>query len=177
MSDRKLLWVDLEMTGLDPDKDRILEIACLVTDKKLNVLDEGFEVVIHQNEEVINLCDNFVRGMHEENGLLEKVRESDISEEQAFEQFTKLVKKYGERELVIAGNSVHADKSFIDKYIPKASEHMHYRIVDVSTIKELIVDWYPELPGYEKGESHRAKDDILESIGQLRYYWENCFRS
>lgn len=177
MSARKLFWIDLEMTGLDPAKDKILELACLITDKQLNVIDEGFEEVIHQDDEVIDLMGDVVSEMHKKSGLTERARESKVSEEEAYDKLLTYVREHlRQHEGLFSGNSIGIDKSFIEAYFPKVATHMHYRVVDVTTIKELALDWYPDLSEYKKKENHRALDDIKESIEELKYYRVNIFK-
>lgn len=175
--ERKLLWVDLEMTGLDPKVDRVVEIACLITDKHLNVIDEGFNIIIHHDNSVLEMMNTKVKEMHTDSGLVEAIKESEVSEDEAYEHFFKYVTKHlDQHEALLAGNSIHYDSKFIEQYFPKVSKYLHYRLVDVTGIKELVLSWYPELHEFEKKKSHRALDDILESIEELKFYKRQVFK-
>ena len=142
-SDKYMVWVDLEMTGLDLDKDEIIEMACIVTDKNLNIVAESPELVINVREELLNGMDEWCTRTHTESGLVEQVKESKIRIQEADEMMSEFLRKANVPKGVcpIAGNSVHMDKRFIDKYMKKFSAHLHYRIVDVSTIKEMAKRW------------------------------------
>nr|XP_039262510.1 oligoribonuclease, mitochondrial-like isoform X2 [Styela clava] len=181
MADRKsgrMIWVDLEMTGLDVDKDKIIEIACIVTDAHLKIIAEGPNLIIHESEELLSGMDEWCQQHHGASGLTEAVRKSKISTKDAEDEVLQFVKKYTSPKVCpLAGNSVHADKKFLDKYMPMFSNHLHYRIIDVSTVKELCKRWYPGI--YNKAPtkqgSHRAMGDIMESIKELKYYKDNMF--
>lgn len=173
-----IVWVDLEMTGLDISREVIIEMACIVTDKDLNVLGEGINMVIHQPDEILDKMGEWCTKHHGESGLTEAVRQSKISLSECEETMLSYILKYTEKgRCCLAGNSVHADKVFLDKYMPKFMAQLHYRIIDVSTIKELCTRWYPGI--YQNAPSkqlcHRAMDDIIESIGELKYYRSNLF--
>ena len=142
-SDKYMVWVDLEMTGLDLDKDEIIEMACIVTDKNLNIVAESPELVINVREELLNGMDEWCTRTHTESGLVEQVKESKIRIQEEDEMMSEFLRKANVPKGVcpIAGNSVHMDKRFIDKYMKKFSAHLHYRIVDVSTIKEMAKRW------------------------------------
>lgn len=171
-----LVWIDLEMTGLDPDKDKILEIAVIITDKDLNVIDEGFDLVIHE-EKVEELMTDVVKELHSTNNLVEQVKNSKTTLEEAEEKALALVKKHClEGETLLCGNTIWCDRRFIIKHMPKLNSFFHYRMIDVSTIKELAVRWYPNLAPFMKKESHRALDDIKESIEELKYFRKTIFR-
>lgn len=181
MSERssRLVWVDLEMTGLDPATCAIVEIATLVTDSQLNIVAEGPSLIVHQPEPTLASMTDFVRTMHEKNGLLERVRVSTITLEDAERQTLAFLESQVDRGTApLCGNSVWKDRQFLERYMPKVIAHLHYRMVDVSTIKELARRWYPSrdvLP--KKREVHRALDDIRESIGELAHYRAHLFRA
>lgn len=174
-----LVWIDMEMTGLDPAKERIIEMAAIVTDSELEVIAEGPELIVHQPDAILDAMDEWNTRTHGASGLTERVRQSTLSEAEAEAQMLAFLKEHcPEREAPLAGNSVHQDRRFLARYMPSIDAHLHYRIVDVSTIKELCQRWYPTL--YEgrpmKKGSHRALDDIRESIEELRYYRKTVFR-
>ncbi|XP_041865358.1 small fragment nuclease isoform X2 [Melanotaenia boesemani] len=176
---QRMVWVDLEMTGLDIEKDQIIEMACIITDSDLNVLAEGPNLIIKQPDELLDGMSDWCKEHHGKSGLTQAVRDSKISLEQAEYEFLSFIRQHTPPgQCPLAGNSVHADKRFLDKYMPQFMYHLHYRIVDVSTIKELSRRWYPEehklVP--QKKASHRALDDILESIKELQYYREHIFK-
>lgn len=175
----RLVWMDLEMTGLDPDRERIIEIATLVSDSELNVVAEGPDLVIHQPESLLEKMDAWNRKHHGDSGLIERVRESAISEQEAERLTLEFVSSHCRRQKApLAGNSVHQDRRFLSRYMPRLESYLHYRIVDVSTLKELVRRWYPtefrQAP--PKSKSHRALDDIRESIEELKYYRRTVFR-
>lgn len=173
----KLIWLDLEMTGLDPEKDKIVEIATLVTDGELNVLAEGPDLVIHQTPEVINHMNDWCQEHFAESGLLNEIHDSKVSLAEAEEKTLNFLKKNSpSKTALFAGNSVHIDKEFIRVQMPKLAAFVHYRIIDVSTVKELALRWYPKIPPFIKSEPHRAHDDILESIDELKYYQARIFK-
>jgi oligoribonuclease len=179
-SDELMVWIDLEMTGLDPDKERIIEAAVLLTDAELEVVAEGPELVIHQSDELLAGMDAWNTSHHGDSGLTERVRQSTTSEADAQAQVLHFLKKHTkEHTAPLAGNSVWQDRRFLNRYMPAIDDWLHYRIVDVSTIKELARRWYPtqlaQAPA--KKNSHRALDDIRESISELAYYREHVFRA
>lgn len=166
----------MEMTGLDPYKDRILEIAVLVTDTALNVLAEGPNLAIHQDVEVLAGMDEWNQTHHGASGLLDRVRastESQATAEQKVLDFCALHVK--PKASPLCGNSVWQDRRFLDRHMPALNGFFHYRIIDVSTVKELAQRWYPALAPFKKSEAHLALADIRESVGELRYYREACF--
>lgn len=174
----RLVWMDLEMSGLDVGRERILEIATIITDGQLEVVAEGPELVVHQSDEVLAAMDTWNTEHHGASGLTERVRASTIDEAEAQAQTLAFVQEHvGVREAPLAGNSVHQDRLFIAKYLPALNEHLHYRNVDVSTVKELVQRWYPDVFGLrpKKKGSHRALDDIRESIEELRFYRRAVF--
>ncbi|OYQ88775.1 oligoribonuclease [Wohlfahrtiimonas chitiniclastica] len=170
-SDRYLFWVDLEMTGLEENLDHIIEIASIVTDSDLNVVAEGPVIAIHQSDDVLDLMDDWNQKTHGESGLIERVRESNISLAEAEEmtyEFLRLWIAKGSSPL--CGNSIGTDRRFLKRYMPHIDQYLHYRNVDVSSFKEMIKRWYPDGAMYEKQNTHKALDDIRESIGELKFY-------
>ena len=167
-----LIWVDLEMTGLNPDTDRIIEIATLVTDKDLNIIAEGPNLVVHQSDAVLDAMDDWCTQHHGESGLTQKVKDSTLTEAQAEQQTLDFLREWVEPGASpLCGNSIWQDRRFLIRYMPALDEFCHYRNIDVSTLKELARRWRPEvLEGVQKQGSHRALDDIKESIGELRHY-------
>jgi oligoribonuclease len=174
---RQLFWIDLEMTGLDPDTCAIVEIASTVTDAQLEVVAEGPELVIHQPDDVLASMNDFVRQLHTRSGLLERIRTSTVSLEDAATQTLAFLEAHCEKGTTpLCGNSVWKDRSFLERYMPRVLGHLHYRMVDVSTIKELVRRWYPaELQVPKKREVHRALDDVRESIEELKWYRSKVF--
>ena len=173
-----LVWVDLEMTGLDPQTCVIVEIATLVTDAELNVVAEGPNLVVHQPPEVLAGMDPFVVKMHTKSGLLTRIAESEISLEDAEARSLAFLQEHvEERSSPLCGNSIWKDRQFIERYMPAFDKHLHYRNIDVSTLKELARRWYPDASAPGKKETHRALDDIVESIEELRFYRKQLFRS
>ena len=171
--------MDLEMTGLDPATEVIVEIATLITDDELNVIAEGPDLVIHQPEALLVAMDPFVVQMHTSSGLLTAIRESTITLEQAGAQTLEFIKSHipEPRTIPLCGNSIGTDRRFLAKYLPEIENHLHYRSVDVSTIKELVKRWYPglEITRPTKAGAHRALDDVQESIRELKFYRESVF--
>jgi len=179
MSSGNIVWVDLEMTGLDISKEVIIEMACIVTDKNLNVLQEGINMVIHQPDNVLDNMGEWCKKHHGDSGLTQAVKDSKISLSQCEETMLNYIKRFTkEGKNCLAGNSVHADKVFLDKYMPKFMAQLHYRIIDVSSIKELCVRWYPNIfsNAPSKKLNHRALEDINESIKELKYYRKYMFK-
>jgi len=172
----RLIWLDLEMTGLDPDRDVILEIATVVTDEALELVAEGPNIAIHQSEEVLKGMDAWSKDQHERSGLIARVRSSPYSCEEAEEKTLEFLSGHcSKEESPLCGNSVLKDRQFVMRYMPRLEEFLHYRNIDVSTIKELVRRWYPDLPSYTKQKAHLALKDIRESINELRYYRERVF--
>jgi oligoribonuclease len=175
-----LVWMDLEMTGLDPAKDVIVEIATLVTDDELEIVAEGPDLVVQATEAQLAGMDPFVVDMHTRSGLLEAIKASTITLEEAGAQTLAFIKEHVPevRSVPLCGNSIGTDRRFLAAYLPEIEDHLHYRSIDVSTIKELARRWYPgtitRAPG--KSGGHRAMDDIRESVAELRYYREAVFR-
>jgi oligoribonuclease len=172
----RMIWMDLEMTGLDPERDTIIEIATLVTDTELNVVEEGPEIIIHQDPSWFEKMDDWNKEHHTKSGLWEKVVSSKISLEQAEKDTLAFIQKHSKtRESPLCGNSVWQDRRFLAKYMAGIDAHLHYRLVDVSTVKELAVRWYPGVKYDKKKNAHRAMDDIRESLEELKFYRDKCF--
>lgn len=169
---QNLIWIDLEMTGLDPDKERIIEIATIVTDKDLTILAQGPVLAIHQSDELLANMSDWCKKTHSENGLIQRVRESRLNERAGELQTLDFLKKWVDKGASpICGNSVAQDKRFLFRYMPELADFFHYRYLDVSTLKELAQRWKPEiLQGFQKKNTHLALDDIRESIAELAYY-------
>ena len=173
-----LVWMDLEMTGLQPEQDRILEIAVLITDADLNIVAEGPELVIHQSEEQLALMDDWNRKTHGNSGLIDRVRASTITEADAEAQIMAFLKKHvGKRVAPLAGNSIHQDRRFLARYMTEVDAYLHYRLVDVSSLKELARRWFLETYAAvpKKSERHRALEDIRGSVEELRFYRQVLF--
>ncbi|GAB2973095.1 oligoribonuclease [Saccharothrix stipae] len=174
-----MVWIDCEMTGLDLGKDALIEIAALVTDAELNVLGEGVDVVIHADDTALDSMPDVVMQMHAKSGLTEEVRRSAVTIADAEAQVLAYIKEWvpDPRTAPLAGNSIATDRGFIARDMPELDAHLHYRMVDVSSIKELCRRWYPRIyyaqPG--KGLAHRALADIKESIRELAYYRRTAF--
>ncbi|MEO6651440.1 MAG: oligoribonuclease [Ilumatobacteraceae bacterium] len=169
-----LVWMDLEMTGLDHTKDVIVEIATLVTDDELNVVAEGPDLVVHQPDEVLAEMDPFVVDMHTRSGLLEQIKASTITLDEAGAMTLAFIREHAPvaRTVPLCGNSIGTDRRFLAAYLPAIEEHLHYRSVDVSSLKELVRRWHPDVltqRGWKQG-SHRALDDIRESVSELQLY-------
>ena len=177
----ELVWIDCEMTGLDLKTDRLIEIAVLVTDSELNVLGDGIDVVIHAEEDALTSMVDVVTQMHTKSGLIEEVRASTIdlatAETMALDYIRDHVKQA--KTAPLAGNSIATDRGFLARDMPKLDDYLHYRMIDVSSIKELCRRWYPRIyfGQPEKGLAHRALADIHESIRELRYYRQTAFVS
>jgi len=175
ISDQNLIWIDLEMTGLYPDTDRIIEIAVVVTDPQLTVRVEGPVFAIHQSDETLDKMDAWNKGTHGKSGLIDRVKASTVSEDQAVEQTIAFLKQYVPAgKSPMCGNSICQDRRFLANYMPKLEEFFHYRNLDVSTLKELAKRWKPGiLDGFKKAQAHTALADITESIDELAYYREH----
>ena len=178
--DDRLVWIDLEMTGLDLERNRIVEIAVLVTDAELEILDDGIDLIVHQPPDVLAAMDDFVRKMDTKSGLLPEIERSTVSLEAAgatvLEYIAGHVPEPGMAPM--CGNSIGVDRRFLDRYLPALDRYLHYRSIDVSSFKELCRRWYPDVyakrPG--KKETHRALADIRESVAELRFYREHMLR-
>ncbi|WED26931.1 oligoribonuclease [Vibrio sp. DW001] len=176
-SDQNLIWVDLEMTGLDPEQHKIIEIATIVTDSELNILAQGPVLAIHQSDQELEKMDDWCTNTHTNSGLVTRVKSSDIDESEAIKQTITFLEEWVPKgKSPICGNSIGQDRRFLYKHMPLLEEYFHYRYVDVSTLKELTRRWKPEvLDGFEKTGSHLALDDIKESIAELKYYRSTIF--
>ncbi len=174
-----LVWMDLEMTGLDPAKNVIVEIATIVTDDELNIVAEGPDLVIHQPEEALALMEQVVVDMHTKSGLIGEIRASTVTLEDAGRQTLAFIQQHvpQARTVPLCGNSIGMDRRFLDAYLPEIELYLHYRSVDVSSVKELVRRWYPGLLGTRtiKQGSHRALDDIRESVAELSFYRSHVF--
>ena len=177
-NDTHLVWVDMEMSGLDPDKDVVLEVALVVTDKDLNLVEEGPVLVVHQSDAVLDAMDSWNKSTHGKSGLIDKVKASPLSEADVENQMIEFMKRHvGERKSPMCGNSICQDRRFMARHLPKLEAYFHYRNLDVSTLKELAARWRPELKdGFKKANSHTALADIQESIEELKYYREHFIR-
>ena len=177
--DNRIVWVDLEMTGLDPARHVIVEVAALVTDAELNIIDEGVDLVVHATDAQLAEMDDVVTSMHSENGLLDEIKGSPISLAEAEDAVLALVEKHCDpaHPAPLAGNSIATDRTFIRAQMPRLDAALHYRMIDVSTVKELSRRWFPR--AYynqpQKGMAHRALADIVESIRELDYYRRAVF--
>ncbi len=174
--------MDLEMTGLNPDIHVIVEIATLVTDDDLNIIAEGPDLVISQPEELLVHMDDFVTKMHTSSGLLEMMKASTITEAEAMQRTLDFIKEHSPEPMKIplCGNSIRTDRTFLAKYMPDIENWLHYRCVDVSTVKELVKRWNPGLEHARpksEGTTHRAMDDIRDSVAELKFYRDRVFRS
>ena len=177
----RLVWIDLEMTGLEPDRHVIVEVAAVVTDAELNILDEGLDLVVHATEEQLGEMDDFVTAMHAKSGLDKEIRQSSTTIEEAEDAVLKLLQKHCDpnHPAPLAGNSIATDRTFIRAYMPRLDAALHYRMIDVSTIKELARRWHPRayFNQPDKGMAHRALQDIIESIRELDFYRRSVFRT
>ena len=174
--------MDLEMTGLNPETDVIVEIATLVTDDELNIIAEGPNLVIFQPEEAMASMGDFVTQMHTTSGLLELIKTSTISHDEAMQQTLDFIKEHSPEsgKIPLCGNSIRTDRSFLEKYMPEIEHWLHYRCVDVSTVKELVRRWYPGVEHSRPtsvGQTHRALDDIRDSVAEMAYYRDRVFRT
>ena len=173
-----LVWIDMEMTGLDPDKDRIIEVAAVVTDPDLNILAEGPVFAIHQSDALLDGMDAWNKGTHGRSGLIDRVKASTVTEAQASAELITFLKKYVPAgKSPMCGNSICQDRRFMVRGMPELEAFFHYRNLDVSTLKELCKRWKPELAaGFKKHQMHTALADIIESIEELRYYREHFIK-
>lgn len=177
--DNRIVWVDLEMTGLDPSRHVIVEVAALVTDAELNIIDEGVDLVVHATDAELAEMDDFVTQMHSDNGLLDDIKASQVSLAEAEDAVLGLVEKHCDpaHPAPLAGNSIATDRTFIRAQMPRLDAALHYRMIDVSTVKELSRRWFPKayFNQPQKGMAHRALADIVESIRELDYYRRSVF--
>jgi oligoribonuclease len=177
-SDDNLVWIDCEMTGLDPEKERLLEIAVVVTGPHLTPRIEGPVCVIHQSDELLNQMDAWNKGTHGRSGLIDKVKASTTSEQDAEEAILAFIKKYVSKNASpLCGNTISQDRRFLVKFMPKLEAYLHYRNLDVSTLKELSKRWKPEVfNSFKKQQKHTALADVHESIEELAHYREHFIR-
>jgi oligoribonuclease len=173
----RLVWVDMEMSGLLPETDRILEIAMIVTDGDLNIVAEGPVLVVHQEDAVLDRMDAWNKGTHGKSGLIDKVKASTLTEAEVEAECLAFLKQHVKSSISpMCGNTIHQDRRFMNRYMPKLEAYFHYRNIDVSTIKELCKRWQPEIAkGFSKQQAHTALADIIESVEELRYYREKLF--
>jgi oligoribonuclease len=174
-----LVWIDMEMTGLDPERERVIEIATILTDGQLTEIAVGPELVIRQPDEILAAMDDWNTKHHGASGLTQRVRESTVTDADADAQTLAFINAHvsAKDRPVLAGNSIHQDRRFIRRYLPALEKRLHYRMVDVSTVKELARRWYPQITARQppKKDTHRALDDIRESIDELRFYRGQVF--
>ena len=177
-NEMNLVWVDLEMTGLEPDTDRIIEVAVIVTDMHLNTIAEGPVFAIHQSDETLDKMDAWNKGTHGRSGLIDRVRASTVSEEQAEAALIAFLKQFVPAgKSPMCGNTICQDRRFMARTMPKLESFFHYRNLDVSTLKELCRRWKPELvSGFKKHQKHTALADIIESVEELKYYREHFIK-
>ena len=177
-NDTHLVWVDMEMSGLDPDKDVVLEVALVVTDKDLNLVEEGPVLVVHQSDTVLDAMDSWNKSTHGKSGLIQRVKDSIMTEAQVEEQALDFMRRHVPKgSTPMCGNSICQDRRFMVRYMPRLEEWFHYRNLDVSTLKELCKRWKPEVAkGLKKQGKHEALADILESIEELKYYREHFIK-
>lgn len=177
-NEMNLIWVDMEMTGLDPDTDKIIEVAVVVTDMQLNVLAEGPVFAIHQPDETLNKMDAWNKGTHGRSGLIDRVKASTVTEEDASKALIEFLRAYVPAgKSPMCGNTICQDRRFMARGMPKLEAFFHYRNLDVSTLKELCRRWKPELAsGFKKHQKHTALADIIESIEELKYYRANFIK-
>ncbi len=175
---QNLIWIDLEMTGLNPETDLIIEIATIVTDKDLNILAQGPVIAVHQSDEALAAMDDWNQLHHGQSGLIDRVKASRIDDAEAERQTIAFLKDWvAPNTSPICGNSIGQDRRFLVRYMPALEAYFHYRNLDVSTLKELAARWAPQLKdGFKKQTKHQALDDIIESIEELRYYREHFIK-
>lgn len=173
-----LIWIDLEMTGLDTYNDQIIEIATIITDGDLNIIAEGPMLAIHQSDEVLNAMDDWNKAQHAKSGLLDRVRASRVSEQEAERLTLEFARLYvPPNKSPMCGNSICQDRRFLHRCMPELERHFHYRNLDVSTVKELVRRWAPSIAaGFTKEPVHLALDDVRDSIRELQYYREHFFK-
>jgi oligoribonuclease len=176
-----LVWMDLEMTGLDPSRDVIVEIATLITDDDLEIVGEGLDLVVHQPPEALADMEDIVRQMHTSSGLVKEIEASTLTLADAGAQTLAFIKAHvpEPRSVPLCGNSIGTDRRFLAAYLPEIEEHLHYRSIDVSSVKELAKRWFPKecAAAPQKNSAHRALGDIQESVAELRYYREAVFKA
>ena len=173
-----LVWIDMEMSGLNTDTDKIIEIATVITDSQLEIIAQGPVLAVHQPDSVLNTMDEWNTRTHGGSGLTQRVRESTLSEADAERETIEFIQQHvAKNKSPLCGNSICQDRRFLARGMPQLEAYLHYRNLDVSSIKELVRRWKPEIaPGFEKKNTHPALDDILESIAELKYYREHFFK-
>ena len=173
-----LVWIDLEMTGLNPESDRIIEIATLITNSELEIIAQGPVLAIHQSDGVLAAMDEWNTRTHQASGLVERVRSSTLAESDAERQTLAFIQRHvPKNRSPLCGNSICQDRRFLARFMPQLESWLHYRNLDVSSLKELVKRWRPGLyNGFEKKNTHKALDDIMESVAELRYYREHFLR-
>ena len=178
-SNGNLIWIDMEMTGLDPKADLIIELATVVTDSELNILAEGPVFAIHQSDEVLAGMDAWNTRQHNQSGLVARVRASDVSETRAEQETIAFLQQWVDKgQSPMCGNSICQDKRFLCEYMPNLANFFHYRLLDVSSLKELVMRWRPKLmSGFAKQSKHLALDDVKDSIAELVYYRQHFIRA
>ena len=175
---QRMVWIDLEMTGLDIERESIIEIATVITDSELNILAQGPNLAVTVADELLAGMDEWNTTHHNQSGLVERIRNEGVSTLEAQNQTLEFLKQWvNPNSAPLCGNSVWNDRRFLDKEMPMVADYLHYRMVDVSTVKELARRWYPDVKKYPKKLSHLALDDILESIEELRYFRESVFHN
>lgn len=179
LDENHLIWVDMEMTGLLPDQDRIIEIALVITTSQLELVTEGPVLVVHQPDEILDTMDSWNKATHGRSGLIDRVRQSSLNEIAAQEQLLAFLKNYVPTgKSPMCGNSICQDRRFMARYMPKLETYFHYRNLDVSTLKELCKRWQPHIAkGFEKRSAHTALADIHESIDELKYYRQHFIQN
>lgn len=174
---KKFVWIDLEMTGLNINKDVILEAAIIITDEQGTLVYPGSSYVIYQPDEILDTMDKWCRNTHTKNGLIKLVQESEISVAEVEKILVEIINTYvKEKKGILAGNTVWQDRNFLEKYMPRVLDLLHYRLLDISTLKELGIAWYGKEVKYVKKEAHRALDDLVESINELKHYRKLLFK-
>jgi len=175
---QRLVWIDLEMTGLNIETESIIEIATVITDGQLNILAEGPNLAISVSEELLANMDDWNTSHHTQSGLVERVRNQSVSIEEAERQTIEFISKWVDKGVApLCGNSIWNDRKFMEKEMKQLVQYLHYRMIDVSTIKELSKRWYPNVEGFQKKGCHLALDDILESIEELKYFRNKLFKN
>jgi len=176
MNNSPLIWLDLEMTDLDPKRGTIIEIATMITDSQLNIIEEGPDLVIHQSKAVLESMGDWYQEHFSRSGLLDEIKLSDTTLEIAEKKTLAFIKKHCAPQTgMLAGCSVHVDRLFLYHHMPKVYGYLHHHIIDVDTVKEIASHRYPKLPEFQRAKAHRAHDDIIDSITELKYYLENIF--